>query len=383
MGLTLPEYQDLSDEQRSVMNLELNRNHVIRGAPGTGKSVLALYRAQAAIREDMNVMMIMFNNTLRSYTEQAADQLSIPATRISTLHAWFTGFFRQRFGRGAPTLPPQPGTTFREIDWAQCVDIALRTDVGARDDGLHVIIDEGQDFPREAYLFLRLAAASVTVFADENQRISGHNTTVRQICDAVGVEGPSELTRNYRNALPIAEVAAHFDAGMRGGVTQLGGPPKKGGVPRLASARPDPSGITRIAQYVRNIQRRQPAWHIGVLLPEGRQQVAYYDALDEVGVDGLGIYSSKRGIMAGKAEIDFGEPGVRVLNHKSAKGLEFDLVLLPELQTMRSPGEINFVRTMYVLCSRARLGLVLAYRGQLPAGLQAALPMDLLRAQTL
>lgn len=384
MGLTLPEYQDLSDEQRSVMNLELDRNHVVRGAPGTGKSVLALYRAQAALREDMNVMMIMFNNTLRSYTEQAAAQLSIPHTRIRTLDKWFGRFFEQRFRKAAPTLPPRRAGGYREFDWAGCFEIAAKPrDGDARDDELHIIVDEGQDFPVEAFSFLRLAAASVTVFADENQRITDRNTTVEQICRATGVDEPSELTRNYRNTRPIAEVAAHFDPSLRGGVTQVGEPPKEGGPPRLLSAQAGDAGIARIASYVRIIQRRQPAWHIGVLLPEARQQAAYYDALEEEGVAGLGMYSYDRGIMAGKAEIDFAEPGVRVLNHKSAKGLEFDLVLLPELQTMRNPDEINFARTMYVLCSRARLALILAYSGQLPTNVQDALPMELLRAQTL
>jgi DNA helicase IV len=386
MSLNLPEYRDLSDEQLAVMNLELDRNHVIRGAPGTGKSVLALYRAQAALNEGMRVMLIMYNNTLRSYTESAAGQLTIPATRISTLHSWFAKFFEEQFGTPAPRVAAAPGRGwrgFRDFDWGECLRVALSAGGGDRDPDLHVIVDEGQDFPRQAYAFLRFAAATVTVFADENQRISNANSTVSEICDSLGVEGPAELTRNYRNSPEIAMVAAHFDSSMRGGVTQLGGRTRKGGAPRLASAASGQDGIIRIAEYVTNIQRRQPSWDIGVLLPFAGDQAKYYDALVEKGAQGLGLYSSDRDVMTGRAGIDFTQPGVRVVNHLSAKGLEFDLVILAELHRMRNPGEIDFVRKMYVLCSRARLGLVLAYRGALPDGLRQALPLSLLREQTL
>jgi superfamily I DNA/RNA helicase len=53
----------------------------------------------------------------------------------------------------------------------------------------------------------------------------------------------------------------------------------------------------------------------------------------------------------------FDKPGVvTILCFASGKGLEFDAVFLPELQTMRLEGiERDYVRmNLYVMCSRAR-----------------------------
>jgi DNA helicase IV len=377
MSLQLPEYRDLSAEQIAVMNLELDRNHVVRGAPGTGKSVLALYRAQAADAAGEAVMLVMYNKTLVSYTERAAQQLGLAGVRVKTFHSWFSTFFKKQYGLRAPQDAPY------KYDWPTCLEIALADGKGAHGTGPHVIVDEGQDFPPQAYAFLRIAAATLTVFADENQRITNTNSTVQEICSAVGVVTAAELTLNYRNALQVAQVAAHFDPSLRGGVTQLADPSRKGGTPRLAQAPEGPEGIAQVAKYIRNIQRRQPSWSIGVLLPRKIHQRDYYDALVAAGAQDVALYSSDPEVMKGRRPIDFTEPGVRVINQLSAKGLEFDLVFLPELQTMRNPAEVEFVRQMYVLCSRARLGLVLSYRGALPADMRQALPMELLKVQTL
>lgn len=44
MAFKLPKYSDLTDEQRVIVNLPLDKNHLVTGAPGTGKSVIAIYR---------------------------------------------------------------------------------------------------------------------------------------------------------------------------------------------------------------------------------------------------------------------------------------------------------------------------------------------------
>lgn len=45
MAFKLPKYSDLTNEQRIIVNLPLDKNHLVTGAPGTGKSVIAIYSA--------------------------------------------------------------------------------------------------------------------------------------------------------------------------------------------------------------------------------------------------------------------------------------------------------------------------------------------------
>lgn len=48
MGFKLPNGGDLSEEQLDIINLPTTKDWVIKGAPGTGKTVMAIYRAGQA-----------------------------------------------------------------------------------------------------------------------------------------------------------------------------------------------------------------------------------------------------------------------------------------------------------------------------------------------
>jgi len=362
VSLRLPDYADLSDEQRLVINLETTSNHVVQGPPGTGKSVLALYRADSLLRDNRDVMMIMYNRLLMNYSKGAIRELGSGDAHVSTLDSWFPKYFERLFGE----LPPRVGGRGlpfqRAFDWPACsIRVAQHEGERPRQE-FDVIVDEGQDFPREAFLFLRLAGIGLTVFADENQRITPNNSLVEEIRLALGATTIHRLSLNYRNSLAVATVAAHFDPDHQGGVTALGPHPPADLTPRLVAIR-DPTAAPRtLAGFIRNRQRRQGGT-FGVLLKTKEDQAAYYDALIDAGVQGVGLYSSDAETQLGRSRINFQRDGVRVVNYRSAKGLEFDEVILPELQAVTDPDRVEFQRLMYVLCSRARRLVVFSYSG--------------------
>ena len=78
--------------------------------------------------------------------------------------------------------------------------------------------------------------------------------------------------------------------------------------------------------------------------------------------------------------VDFSSPGVKILTWASMKGLEFDLVFLPELQAFRvsDPSAEEFRRKMYVAATRAKTQLYLLYSGEGEPPLVSTFPMDLL-----
>lgn len=86
--MTFPGYEDLSLEQDEVYNLPLDGKSLVSGPPGTGKSVMALYRAQALSIDDRTPAILMFNNVLKQYIALHAAKLGV-ADGVETFHCWF------------------------------------------------------------------------------------------------------------------------------------------------------------------------------------------------------------------------------------------------------------------------------------------------------
>jgi len=78
--------------------------------------------------------------------------------------------------------------------------------------------------------------------------------------------------------------------------------------------------------------------------------------------------------------INFHSPGVKVLTYQSAKGLEFDTVVIPELQSFETNpfGLERFKNNMYVLSSRAKNELYVTYSGKGEPAIINELPLDLM-----
>src|SRR5690242_6868112 len=103
--MRLPSYQDLSKEQDRVNNLPLDGSHLVVGPPGTGKTVMALYRAQRLHRLGAQVLVITHSRLLSQYTDAAIRELGINGA-VTTFHSWFSQFHWKKYRTGPPTVEP-------------------------------------------------------------------------------------------------------------------------------------------------------------------------------------------------------------------------------------------------------------------------------------
>jgi superfamily I DNA/RNA helicase len=112
--------------------------------------------------------------------------------------------------------------------------------------------------------------------------------------------------------------------------------------------------------------KNHPNEEIGVLVQYNQTRTKIYNKLEHR-LKGTAIkvqtYGTRPEQHKDASKLEFDMPGtVTVLCFASAKGLEFDAVFLPELQTLRLEGsERDQVRmNLYVMCSRARRQLLLS-----------------------
>jgi DNA helicase IV len=348
--LKLPAFEDLSKEQDLIYNLDLDGNYLVSGPPGTGKSVMALYRAQVLTFDDREPALLMYNNVLQQYTEQAAGTLEV-AGFVRTFHSWIWRFWQEHFKDKPPTME---GNSY-EHDWAEMTQqfFANPPDPGTLGD---LLVDEGQDLPLGFFRLARFFAKNITVFADENQQLWDQNTTLKEIAAAIKATEQVELRRNYRNTAEIAAVAAKYYAGAPTGIPEP--PTRHGEQPTLRQYDSDVELTDFIARYV----KARTNLTIGIACDRWWLQKRLLESLEKRRLPvPVQTYTS---INKRYGRLDFEVPAVTIVNYKSLKGLEFDTLFVPELQQVSADPTSAATRMMfYVVTSRARNELHLSFSG--------------------
>lgn len=358
--MRLPSESELSKEQREVCQAPLTGTTLVIGPPGSGKTVVAVFRQKTAENLSVPASIAVHNRVLSRFT-------GLEGTFVTWFNDWWKGFAGQ-------VKPPRiaGGRGYRPVDYSEATkDVLGRYRDRVRSSGHwgHLILDEAQDFSTAVHKLLNLVPdivfcdaelndrPSLTILADENQRITEENSTIDDIMETHHLidNDVYTLTRNYRNTREIALVARHFHVGAATGVPEL--PTRRGDKPELISTSSINDAVDRIAQYA----LLHPDQEIGVLVQYKNTRDRLFAALDRQ-LSSRGIRVQVYDKPASSASLAFDQPGtVTVLCFSSAKGLEFDAVFLPELQTLRVDGAAeDFAKmTLYVMCSRARFRLTI------------------------
>ena len=354
--LKLPSYQQLSKEQDAINNLPLTGSYLVVGPPGTGKTVLAIYRAAIFERAGKTSHFMVYNVALRRYLEQAMKETEVGGI-ATTFHAWMYRWYWKNFGR-KPHMQEQDRWTH---DWAAIFRDLIRNHEFDRYD--HLVIDEAQDFPKDFFFVMQRIAADITVFADENQRITSSNSTLKEIEKYVSPGQVHRLSVNYRNTRPIAEFSQHFYAGLQSGVPDL--PERKGPKPRAVGC-PDVHAQT---EFIARYERNHDDIDIGVIVASKQE---LFDIRGKLRGKTTNPVQTYVGGQKKYQTLDFTRRGIKLIMYPSAKGLEFDTVFLPLLESRQTPPDSDIEKMrFYVLTSRARQELYLTFSGdELPPLLQ-------------
>jgi superfamily I DNA/RNA helicase len=359
--MKIPAYQQLSKEQDAVYNLPLTGSHLIVGPPGTGKTVLAIHRADMLRRKGVvDLQLLVYSRPLKQYLSQATISLDVLAY-TETFHTWFWKWYDENFNE------PPPQVDQYVFDWLKIARaVAKKTDLKRYE---HLIIDEGQDFPKEFYIVMQAIAENITVFADDNQRITNTSSTLKEISGTLRTGKMHKLTKNYRNSRPIAEFAKQFYANTSSGIPEL--PERNGPKARFLSTSSIVEQYDYIANYARNFSDRQ----IGIFVPTTDTQYTVLRNLEERQLHNVQLYISRD---QNHKEVDFEQPGITVLSYQSAKGLEFDTVFLPNVEGRLVPSMTDIERMrFYVMTSRARQELILPLIGKQLPSLIKSFPVDI------
>lgn len=271
-------------------------------------------------------------------------------------------------------LPPKVEADRFTVDWDAAHDHLLTECQDVNDKNWnwgHLIIDEGQDFSPKMYKALgRISGIitkghdvppRITVFADQNQRITTHNSLLSDIRKSLNIDHDRcyILEDNFRNTKQIAQLASHFESGAGTGIARL--PQREGPKPELIKAKRREDYLSFVLRFIRN----NPEQEIGIITYRDKCRNGIYryikGKLKGSNID-VQTYSSYEHSKA--SEMHFDKKGtITVLNHASCKGLEFDTVFIVEIQQFNIQNDtVDFFKmNLFVAISRARLRIYLMY----------------------
>lgn len=376
--MRFPRLIDLDQEQRLVFNnAPTDKNIIITGAPGTGKTIMALHRAMKLAQLGKNPQLIMFNRVLARYTNSGDSKTTV---KVSTMHQWIYQWWRGSTILKKKRIPEIKIDKFnKRFDWKaifqEIIQINDKKSLNELNWG-HLLIDEGQDFEEDMYFALHNISgyfrshgleSMITVFADDNQRLQiSQNSSISDICEMFSIEDCDtlrkySLTKNFRNTLETAKFAKHFQVNDHEVLQRP--PTRKGQIPSIYFL----DSMDTIIKFISRIVSNFPGKQHGIIVEGSKSDVhEYYKQISQskefkdvkvnAYISGWKSFSDEK--------LDFiSSNTITILNKQSAKGTEFDYVFyvgLEKASFVDSEG-INEKMSMYVMSSRPREGLYILF----------------------
>lgn len=381
---TLPGIHELNKDQDEALALPVEGQHLIVGGPGTGKSVVALLRARRLAQNDKTYRTLVYNHLLDHSNRHLFGSEQIFSAK--TWNAWFIDIFKYFCGAAVPKLEPKPSGGWQEIDWdaveqhVQSLSIDKIQDHSKR----FLVIDEGQDMPPAFYRTLtHLGFENFYVAADQNQQIHPDKCSSRQdIENTLAIEPGDtlELKINYRNTRPIALLAQHFyPADPASPKPVLPDPIPTAATPELWTyGTANTATLAAIADHILRLSDRNPRKLIGIITPDNNVRTKFNDALCCANPKLDNDKPPIRTFVSGQRELpDFGQGGIMIINAQSCKGLEFDTVILADIDQHQPKRDRHALKArFYVMVARAREQVILLRTGNACRIVESLLPTE-------
>ncbi len=328
-------YSDLTPSQAKIVNLPPTKNYVITGAPGTGKTVVALYMAEKFSQSGKKVLFLVHNRPLMLYLQSMYGNDS--PFEINTFNAWFNKFYYNLCGKRVPNF---------EYDWED-----IKGDLGTcaiQYD--YIIFDEAQDFPIQLIDSVKQIAPYVACFFDANQRLNEDSLDEDELLDLLGEMRPYPLLENFRNTKEIFDFAKAFSSNEQAEANNSNG--KKPYLIHVSDYKEQNNAILNI------IKSNPDAKTIGIFA-NGKSIPVTFDTISKNTELPVNAYLTKSKEFRSP---DFTKNGVFILPYNCAKGLEFDVVIFTMCDKIYMPMGAEDPNTLlYVASTRAKQKLYCIY----------------------
>lgn len=354
----LPAFRDMDYEQQAtVTDCAKPGALLVYGPAGSGKTAITLYCAKTLHDQRRSFKIIVYTNVLLKFITAGASELNLPADSATTLYRWARQMYKDQIG------PPPNGSNDIFSLWVDGLIAHWQRHPSLTPRYDYILIDEAQDFKPNVATFLRMMARNIVVAADLSQSLYEDiqdREALRQRW--APLDTIHEVPRNYRNPHRIAALASVFldpaTTNQADFLRRVKG--RDGETPPIWS---QVSGhkeqIDRICDI---IGQARGSVRIGILYRHQNHLEQDQRALMQAGVQ------VQVALNRDQCSYDFNRPLPVLTTAHSAKGLEFDWVIVPGLDRDKWDGDPQDVKErnlLFVAMTRAKERLyLLSTKGQ-------------------
>lgn len=319
---------ELDDYQYEIKQLDTRLSYAIQGCAGSGKTILALWRAKELQESKKGTfIMIVFTKALRQFIDDGVRAIGIDTNQV--LYQWE---WENKRGK----LPAD-----------------------------FVIIDEAQDFTVSEVNYLKgKSRVSIMLFGDSAQQLYNEKRVTMDgnprkektqsmpgIAATLGVP-IRDLTFNYRLPRRIARFAEYINSAK----DKLESRCKKEGAyyPVIKKCASFEEELNWVIQKIRDNNLKD----VGILLPNNTSAKNTYDYLNGEGMNPEAKFDSDG---ESAMTLDFNTDNPKILTYHSAKGLQFQTVFVPGCEV----NDDFFQNPLYVALTRTFERLYISHTNEL------------------
>ena len=319
------EKESMDDEQLDLIGDTIDKSMIVAGCAGSGKSVIAMYKAQQILESKGDVILIAYTKSLNRYMRQGKEN----SLDERFFYHW------QWIDQGMPKAD-------------------------------YIIVDEIQDFDREEIMqFINAARKCFFFFGDTAQsiyRAFGKETlTIDQISSMTGIK-VSRLYNNYRLPKPIAKITQEYL-----GLTEENNVrkyseslylSKENALPVFVECHSRQEQIDCIISIIRKNKYR----NVGILVPENDLVLEIMNAFTSEKFACEFKFNAGYNDFRNKDTLNFKTEYPKLMTYHSAKGLQFETVILPFYQ---GANNLDEKKSLYVAMTRTYRHLYVLYNGDM------------------
>lgn len=311
---------ELDDYQVKIIRRKLSSSFIVKGCAGSGKTVLALWRAKELSEQGNNdYLIIVFTKALKQFIEDGIHTIGVDQSKV--LYHW---------------------------EWVNNKD-----KIGAE----YIIVDEVQDFDTRELAELQNAAKKhFILFGDSAQQLYNDIPNKGKLLSMEGIQMQTgipmtNLVINHRLPKKIARVAEKVTNSMDSRDSLVESCYKEGiSKPRLIEC----STFEDQLEYIKDVVKAQNYTDVGILLPTNKDVKMAKNYFDK---NNWGV-EAKIGYGANSMDLDFTTENPKLMTYHSAKGLQFEAVFIPMCNT-------NDRNSLYVALTRSYRDLFILYSDHL------------------